>query len=154
MAPRPPPDVKAAAVADLTAGEQPVIVAERYGLNPNTVRSWKDRLVVAPERNATAVATSDATCNATVTAPIVQPTVIARRRNFQEIVFDLLCAKLEASEALARAATNPEWLSRQTAADVATLGQWLDQSALALGDRLANAAAGAGADPDDADPAA
>jgi hypothetical protein len=59
------------------------------------------------------------------------------------LLLDLLAAKLEASKAVADAARaalqNPAWLARQDAGSVATLAAYLDESAFALGDRLAAA---------------
>lgn len=64
------------------------------------------------------------------------------RGDIADLLLELLAAKLEASRAIAdgaRAAmSNPAWLARQDAAGVAALGQWLDSSALDLGDRLAH----------------
>jgi hypothetical protein len=37
-------EIKAAAIADLLTGEQPAIVAKRYGLPGSLVRKWKFRL--------------------------------------------------------------------------------------------------------------
>lgn len=122
------PDVRAAALADLMAGEQPAVVAERYGIDRETVKSWKRRYV-APD---------DAPIAPTV-APIVRPALEAQQRAIGAIVLDLLRAKLEASRAIAEAAKNPAWLAEQPAAELAVFGQWLDASALAIGDRLAGA---------------
>jgi transposase-like protein len=120
------PDIRAAALADLHAGEQPAAVAERYGLDSATVRVWKQRYVTTPGAlDVTPVTT-------VVTAP-----ESGDHRTFGELVFDLLRAKLRASEAIARAAEDADWIKRQTGADVAALGQWLDASAFAIGDRLA-----------------
>lgn len=72
----------------------------------------------------------------------------ARRPRTREeiggLLIDLLAAKLEASRAVADAARaamqSPAWLARQSAEGVATLADYLDRSAFALGDRLAGAA--------------
>ena len=37
------PQIRAAAIADLLAGEQPAAVAATYGLDPTIVRQWKAR---------------------------------------------------------------------------------------------------------------
>jgi hypothetical protein len=117
------PDIKAAALADLHAGDTPQIVAERYRLNPATVRSWKLREVQATALQARA--TEHAT------------TIATQRERIGDLVIDLLRAKLEASQAIAKAAQNTAWIDRQSAADLAEFGDWLDRSAFAIGDRLA-----------------
>lgn len=130
------PDIRAAAIADLTAGEQPAIVAERYGLPRNTVKQWRTRYVPADVPDAAPAASPPA-------API-RPTVVARQQRIGDLIIDLLAAKLEASRAIAHAASDPAWLQRQPAAELAALGDWLDASALAIGDRLAGRAGGTG----------
>ena len=122
------PEIKAAALADLHAGEQPAVVAERYRIERNTVKQWKLRYVT---ENVPAVPAVPAA------VPIVKPKLEARQREFGALILDLLRAKLEASRAIAQAASNPQWLAEQPAAELAVLGQWLDASAFALGDRLA-----------------
>ena len=126
------PDIKAAALADLMAGEQPAVVAAKYGIDAATVRKWKERHV-----------TSDVTVAVTRDVTPVRPTVEAQQRAIGEIVLDLLRAKLEASRAIAEAAKNPAWLAEQPAAELAVFGQWLDSTAMALGDRLAGSRAAA-----------
>lgn len=115
------PQIRAAAIADLLAGEQPAVVAATYGLDPATVRQWKTRFV-----------TSDS-----ADVPARKPTLEAQHASIGATVLDLLQAKLKASQALAVAVSDPEWLKRQSAAELAALGQWLDGSAFAIGDRLA-----------------
>ena len=121
------PEIKAAALADLAAGEQPAIVAERHGLDRETVKSWKRRHFVAPD---------DAPIAPSV-APIVRPRIEAQQRQIGELVLDLLRSKLEASQAIAEQARDPAWRARQSAAELATFGAWLDSTAFAIGDRLA-----------------
>jgi transposase-like protein len=135
------PEVKAAALADLLAGEQPAVVAERYDLNPATVRKWKERLevpaVVTPE---------DVTPDVTVSHRVTRPREEARQREIGALILDLLAAKLEASAALARTVSDPEWLRKQRGSELAALGSYLDTTALAIGDRLAGgSSAGSGA---------
>lgn len=136
-------------MADLLAGEQPAVVAERHGLNPATVRKWKERLevpaVVTPE---------DVTPDVTVSRPVTRPRVEAQQREIGALILDLLAAKLEASAALARAASDPEWLRKQRGSELAALGAYLDATALAIGDRLAGGSSGGRADPDDGGAAA
>lgn len=124
------PGVKAAAVADLLAGDQPAVVADRYQLDRNMVKQWKFRHVPASVSNNVPI------------VPVRNVVAETQQRQFGELVLDLLRRKLEASEAIARAASDPAWIRRQTAAELATLGQWLDTSAFAIGDRLAGGRAG------------
>lgn len=116
---------RAAAIADLQAGEQPAIVAERYSLDQSTVRVWKNRYVTEPETLRP------------VSSPPVQLAHERQKQQIGELVLDLLAAKLKASAALAEAVSSPEWLARQSGSELAALGEWLDTTALALGDRLA-----------------
>jgi hypothetical protein len=119
-----PQQRKAQAIADLAAGESAQIVAERYGLNPYTVRSWKRRelpRLVSPET--------------THLAPLH---AAPQRTQIGDQILALLVAKLEASAAIARAVSNPQWLAAQSGSDLAALGEWLDSTAFAIGDRLAS----------------
>lgn len=122
------PDIKAAALADLMAGEQPAVVAERYGIDRETVKSWKRRYV----------APGDAPI-APTSAPVQKPAIERQQQAIGAIILDLLRAKLEASRAIAQAANDPAWIKLQPAAELAVFGQWLDASAFAIGDRLASA---------------
>lgn len=131
-----PRDVKAAALADLMAGEQPAVVAERYGLPRNTVKSWRARLPAGTGASTGASLAPDASAP----RPLIRPTVEAQQREIGAIILDLLAAKLEASAALARTVSDPAWLARQSAAELAQLGAYLDGTALAIGDRLAGSA--------------
>jgi hypothetical protein len=119
------PRKRAAALADLQAGEQPAVVAARHKIDPDVVRQWKARYV-----------TADVT-HVTPAKPVVKPSIEVQKRTIGELVLDLLAAKLEASAAIARAASDPAWLERQSPAELAALGQWLDSTAFAIGDRLA-----------------
>ena len=119
------PATRAAAMADLVAGEQPAVVADRYGINRQTVKAWRIRMQPAMQPPPP------------LTSPQIQPLVEARKQHIGEIVLDLLRAKLEASQAIAKAAQNAAWIDRQSAADLAEFGDWLDRSAFAIGDRLA-----------------
>lgn len=136
------PEIKAAALADLLAGEQPATVDERYRLKPGTARDWKRNL-----KDRDQLPTLHPTENPTPHPTLRRPTVEAQQRQIGEIVLDLLRAKLEASRALAEIAQDAAWRARQPAAELAAFGQWLDSSALALGDRLAGAAPRDGDDP-------
>ena len=121
------PRTRAQAIADLQAGEQPAIVAERYGLNRDTVKQWKQRHVV----------TMPVTESVTVSPRVTRPKLERQQAEIGALVLDLLAAKLEASAAIAEAVRDQAWLARQSASELAALGEWLDGSALAIGDRLA-----------------
>jgi transposase-like protein len=131
------PDLRAAALADLLAGDQPAIVAERYGLDRNTVKQWKSRYVTGNVTEKPA------------RVPIQKPTVEAQKAHIGETILDLLRAKLKASQAIAEAVSDPDWLVRQSAAELAALGQWLDGTAFAIGDRLAGGGGRSDPGPDD-----
>jgi hypothetical protein len=126
------PHIRAAARADLEAGDQPAVVAERYGIDGAIVRKWKQRYVTA---NVT-----DVTADVTLSQPVAHPGIAKRERAIGVLVVDLLAAKLEASEAIAKAASRPEWIDRQSGSELAALGEWLDSTAFAIGDRLAQRA--------------
>jgi hypothetical protein len=114
---------KPQAIADLAAGESAQIVAERYNLNPATVRCWKRRelpRLVSPEM------------------PLATVHGATQRTQIGDAILDLLRAKLEASCAIARAVSDPAWLRTQSGSDLAALGEWLDSTAFAIGDRLAS----------------
>jgi hypothetical protein len=114
---------KAAAIADLLNGEQPAVVAARYGFESATVRQWKSRLV-----------TPDVTPSVTV---ISRPALEMQQLALGELVMENLRAKLIATQRIAEHAATPEWLDKQNAADVAALFERLDQSAIGILDRLA-----------------
>ena len=116
-------DVKAAALADLAAGEQPAVVAQRYRLNTATVRSWK-------MRDATPLATAHTTV-ATATAIVHRPTIEEHQQRIADLMYRLLSAKLEASERLAQH-TATDWLNRQSAEGLAELGDYLDRTAAGI----------------------
>lgn len=122
-------DIKAAALADLYAGDQPAVVAQRYGLPAGTVRQWKNRMDVTAD-----VTQRD---NRVTTH---QPLVEQRQARIGDLIIRLLEAKLRASERLAHHFTKAAWLDTQSAGELAALGQYLDQSAFAIGDRLAGRA--------------
>jgi len=117
---------KAAALADLLNGDQPAVVAARYGIPGGTVRQWKARLV-----------TPDVTQS--VTAPVTaRPAIEAQQLALGALVMENLRAKLLATQKIAEHAATTPWLEKQTAADVAELFEVLDRSATGILDRLAN----------------
>jgi transposase-like protein len=124
------PDIRAAAIADLLSGDSPAEVARRYSIDPANVRQWKARYVTASVTDTPVFVTPG------VTLPTPQ---IGTQHEIGRILLDLLATKLKASQAIAEAASDPAWLDRQSAADLASLGEYLDRSAFSLGDRLATA---------------
>ena len=101
------PEIRAAAIADLLTGDQPAVVADRYGLNAATVRTWKLRLEQDGEGVA---ANADATPVATVHVPPVatqraarfrQPSLEAQHLTLAELVEANLRAKLIATQRIA-----------------------------------------------------
>ena len=122
-------EIKAAALADLASGDQPAIVAQRYGLNRDLVNKWKQRMS----------AQVSAPLSAQTSAPIRRPSVELEQLSLTELVMSNLRAKLIATQRIAEHATTPEWLNKQNAADVAGLFECLDRSAVGILDRLASA---------------
>jgi hypothetical protein len=131
-----PAEIKAAALADLLAGEQPAIVAKRYGLNRTTVNSWKSRLTAFADAST---APLDASANAPGTTLVRQPTVEDRQARIGTLILELLEARLVASIAIAHhIQTNDTWINVQTASDLATLDGHLHTATVAVLDRLAD----------------
>jgi len=122
-------EIKAAALADLASGDQPAVVAQRYGLNRDLVNKWKQRMS----------AQVSAPLSAQTSAPIRRPSVELEQLSLTELVMSNLRAKLIATQRIAEHATTPEWLNKQNAADVAGLFECLDRSAVGILDRLATA---------------
>lgn len=139
------PAIKAAALAALYAGEQPAEVAERLQLDREVVKKWAQR-----SRKLSPPLSPEASPDVSPARRIVRPTLEAQQRQIGAIVLDLLRAKLEASISIAEAAQDPAWRARQSAAELAAFGEWLDRTAFALGDRLAGAR-GVPDEPKDAD---
>ena len=120
--------IRASAIADLMSGDQPAIVADRYGIDSATVRVWKQRYVQKSDDRVTDGVTPQ---------PIDKPALLHRQQRIGELILDLFAAKLEASAAIAQAARDPAWLATQSGSELAALGEWLDTTAFAIGDRLA-----------------
>lgn len=134
------PEVKAAALADLMTGEQPAVVAERYQLPRETVKSWKRRLDLgpgAPAVHAPGAPIAPGAPAALDPAPAVY-SLHAQQARVVALVYENLIAKLTATQKLAEHATRDEWLSRQSAEGVAVLGGWLDSTARATLELLAH----------------
>jgi hypothetical protein len=118
------PTIKAAALADLLSGEQPAVVAARYGLNRQTVKAWKTR--IAGDLQPTMQPP-----NTVVVQPIRHPSIEDYQRRIHDLMYRLLIAKLEASERLAQHTTTG-WLNSQSADGVAELGDYLDRTAAGI----------------------
>ena len=114
--------IKAQALADLHAGDQPAVVAARYGIDTAKVRVWKQRYV---------------TQSVTEVLPVERPNQLAQQLALGDLVMENLRAKLIATQRIAEHAATTEWLDRQSAADVAELFECLDRSAVRILDRLA-----------------
>ncbi len=124
-------DIKAAAIADLMAGDQPAIVAQRYGVNRNTVQQWKQRMSPLLSPNMSTIVSPEATI-------IHRPTTEQRQVRISELIIEVLEARLEAQLAITRhVQTNDTWLAKQTAADLAALDGHLHRTAVDVLDRLA-----------------
>lgn len=134
------PEVKAAALADLMTGEQPAVVAERYKLPRDTVKSWKRRLDL--RAGAPSAPAPDAPIAPGAPAPAARVSTTFSLQEQQArvvgLVYENLIAKLEATKKLAEHAARDEWLSRQSAEGVAVLGGWLDSTARATLELLAH----------------
>ncbi len=124
-----PDEIKAAALADLATGEQPAVVAQRYGLDRGLVKQWRRRLL--PRLSPTGLAVSPLSHE--------RPTYQMHQAMLADLVIQNLRAKLVATQRIAEHAMRPEWLARQTA-DVAALFEVLDRSAVDILDRLAGGA--------------
>ena len=129
---------RAAVIADLLAGEQPAVVALKHGIDAAYARVLKQRHVTQGDTFVTPVTMS------------ARPALDAQKAYIGELILDVFRAKLEASQALAIAVRQPDWIVKQSASQLAELGQWLDSSAFAIGDRLAGRPADRSAEEPDA----
>ncbi len=122
-------DIKAAAIADLQAGEQPAVVAQRYGIKRDTVKQWKQRMSppVSPSLSPPV----------SPSPPIRNLSLEEKQLTIAELVIRNLEAKLTATQRIAEYVQRGEWIDKQNAADVAELFGVLDKSAIGILDRLA-----------------
>jgi hypothetical protein len=121
------PEIKAAALADLAAGEQPAVVAQRYGLSRDMVNKWKQRTVSAVVSTEVSAPVS----TQTAVIPVRYPTIEEHQQRIHNLMYKLLIAKLEASERLANH-TTADWLDRQSATGLAELGDFFDRTAAGI----------------------
>jgi hypothetical protein len=102
---RHPPEVRAAAIAAVSLGEQPSAVAKRFGISQGRLSEWCK--VDAPSF-------SD--------LPEVSGTAYARTRiRMAELIYDSLIDAFGAIRLQLQAAAREEWLTKQNAGDVASL---------------------------------
>src|SRR5690349_8900133 len=110
-------EIKAAAIADLLTGEQPAVVAKRYGLPGGLVRKWKFRLGTpdgtlhgtADGTDSVFVDAADAS-SASTKAPravTIRPAIEAQQLELGELVLQSLRAKLLATQRIAEYVTTP-----------------------------------------------
>lgn len=96
--------IKAAAMAALLAGESAHQVARRFGLGRTTVRRWRDEAWAAVQQNG------------------------PQKRELDEQLLGYVGESLTTQRAQLRMMADPEWLSRQSARDLAMLhGTVFDQ---------------------------
>jgi hypothetical protein len=122
------PEIKAAALADLAAGEQPAVVAKRYGLSRDMVNKWRQRVI--PPIVSTPMST-DMSMSASSQQVIRYPTIEEYQARIHQRMLALLEAKINASERLAEH-IQADWLDKQSAGGFAELGDFLDRTAVGL----------------------
>ena len=138
------PEVRAAAIADLQAGEQPAVVALRYGVSRGMVKMLKQRFV-----------TNVVTITDGNTASVIhRPALEMQQLELGELVMMNLRAKLIATQRIADYASSPAWLDKQNASDVAELFAVIDRAAISVLDRLAERQSRSDSGSDGADVAA
>lgn len=98
-----PATIKAAAIADLIAGNTVAWVATRHDLPLGTVKSWKSREVRA------------------VVDAEVAPEVAPRRPVLAEMLLELVENKIRGLVAITKVMQDPEWIKKQDAHQLADL---------------------------------
>lgn len=153
-------EIRAAAMADLCAGESPNAIAQRYRINAATVRSWKSRLAYelsqaeqvgmeqeaqstpqAATTHATRVATSEilATHATSAAVNLQRSAVVQRQLRIADLIIENLEARLAASLAISNhVKNNPQWVERQSASELAALDEHLHRTSVDILDRLAD----------------
>jgi hypothetical protein len=128
------PKIRASAIADLMDGEQPAIVAEKYGIDAAKVRVWKQRYV-----------TPDVTESITPGVTVIhRPAIDAQQLAIGDLVMENLRAKLIATQRIAEYVATPTWIDKQNAADMAALFETIDRAAVGILDRMAQRSAEGG----------
>lgn len=124
-------EIKAAAMADLMSGEQPAVVAQRYGLNRETVKTWKKRLEPITEPAHEPITEPDTTI-------IRRPTYQLQQERIGSLIIQVLEARLQAQVAIAHhVRTNGTWINNQSASELAALDGHFHRTAVDVLDRLA-----------------
>jgi transposase-like protein len=118
------PEVKAQVVAALLAGQGVTEVAATYKLPENTVKTWKRRLK-DPE-GGTKVSE-------------VEP---AKKEQIGDLLIDYLHANLQTLRKQNEVFSDPVWLAKQNAADVAVLHGVITDKTIRLLDALGSNASG------------
>lgn len=150
-------EIRAAAMADLCAGDSPATIAQRYRINAATVRSWKSRLAddlsqaerASAEMEVESVpppATQHATPAATheiiatpATPQMQRTTLVQRQMRIADLIIENLEARLAASLAISNhVKNNPQWVGQQSASELATLDEHLHRTSVDILDRLAD----------------
>jgi hypothetical protein len=122
------PEIKAAALADLAAGEQPAIVAKRYGLSRDMVNKWRQRAIPLI---VSAPMSTDMSAVVSTQRVVRYPTIEEYQARIHQRMLALLEAKINASERLAEH-IQADWLDKQSAGGLAELGDFLDRTAVGL----------------------
>lgn len=91
-----PPEVKAAAIAAVTAGASVSAAARQCGVSRRAVQIWRDQAGLTPNVSH------------------------EKRVDLGELIGDCLVSGFQALAAIARAASDPEWIKRQDAGQLAT----------------------------------
>lgn len=91
---------KAAVMAALLAGQGVTEIAEKYKINPATIRSWKSR-----QQNGETVAT----------------VATEKRQRIGDLILEGLEAQLMATKAMADVFADKDWIRKQEASQVAIL---------------------------------
>lgn len=91
---------KAAVMAALLAGQGVAEVAEKYKINPATIRSWKSR-----QQNGETVAT----------------VATEKRQRIGDLILEGLEAQLMATKAMADVFADKDWIRKQEASQIAIL---------------------------------
>jgi hypothetical protein len=111
-----PDEVKAAALADLVL-LSPFTVASKYGVSPSTVRSWKAR-------------------DLPVVLESLQHLATQKRDRIAVLALEYLEANLNALTSQAYVASNPNYINRQPAGELAILHGVLADKSIRLIDAL------------------
>ena len=99
-----PPEIRAAAVAAVLAGEQQSVVAKRFGVSRGRLHDWVQRASV-PSASGTAIATSEA----------------RTRERMAGLIYDTLVDTLTVIRDQLQIVSREDWVEKQSARDLAEL---------------------------------